>query len=156
MSFSSFSPMDIYSQPCWPQFSFPPSPTDTVASDLSYSPPPRTQSLHVFCNAPLIAPKPLPYHSPTFLQFDLLPSLDDDLSFPPYTQRPPKRKREDDSDSDRFVMHMHKRRAPNTSSFVPPRPPSVSSRHLHYHKGPNSRPHHHFGKPYHHPYHAQR
>ncbi|KAK7440189.1 hypothetical protein VKT23_017132 [Stygiomarasmius scandens] len=147
--------MDFYPQPCWPQFSFPPSPTDTVVSDLSYSPPPQTKSLHVFCDAPIIAPKPLPYHSPTFLQFDLLPSLDDNLSFPPYTQRPQKRKREDDLDtnsSDRFVMHMHKRRAPNTT-FIPPRPPSVSSRH---HRGANSRHHHHhFGK-HHHPYHAQR
>ncbi|KAF5391895.1 hypothetical protein D9757_001775 [Collybiopsis confluens] len=59
----------------------------------SSSPPP---SLHVICNAPLIAPKPLPYHSPTFLKFELLPDLDEDLSHPPYTQRPSKRKRQDE------------------------------------------------------------
>ncbi|KAF5372940.1 hypothetical protein D9758_001676 [Tetrapyrgos nigripes] len=96
----SFSFMDLYPQQCWPQFSFPPSPTDTIASDLWYSPPSRPQSLHVFCDAPLVAPKPLPYHSPTFLQFDLLPSLDENLSFPPYTRRPPKRKRTSDLESD--------------------------------------------------------
>ena len=54
------------------------------------SPPP----VHVVCTAPLVAPKPLPYHSPTFLQFDL-PDDDEDLSHPPYCSRPHKRKRQD-------------------------------------------------------------
>ncbi|KAJ6606521.1 hypothetical protein DFH09DRAFT_1299754 [Mycena vulgaris] len=65
----------------------PPSPTDTCTSFASSSagtPPPRTT--HVVCNAPLVAPIPLPYHSPTFLQFEL-PDLDEDLSYPPYTTR---------------------------------------------------------------------
>lgn len=48
--------------------------------------------MHVVCTAPLVAPKPLPYHSPTFLQFDL-PDDDEDLSHPPYVSRPHKRKR---------------------------------------------------------------
>lgn len=109
----------------------PPSPSDngsSASSELSFTPPPQPQSLHVICNAPLIAPKPLPYHSPTFLKFELLPELDEDLSHPPYTQRPSKRKREDCDESADFVLR--KRRAMGTSSTaLPPRPPSVSSRH---------------------------
>lgn len=105
----------------------PPSPSEngsTVSSDLSFTPPPRPQSLHVICNAPLIAPKPLPYHSPTFLKFELLPDLDEDLSHPPYTQRPSKRKREDNDESGDLILR--KRRA---LPSLPPRPPSVSSHH---------------------------
>ncbi|KIM57601.1 hypothetical protein SCLCIDRAFT_1219275 [Scleroderma citrinum Foug A] len=49
------------------------------------------------CDVPVLAPRPLPYHSPTFLQFDL-PDTDEDLSHPPYTHRPAKRKRTDDGD----------------------------------------------------------
>ncbi|KAL0947381.1 hypothetical protein HGRIS_013497 [Hohenbuehelia grisea] len=73
-------------------FNFPPpSPSGTSSSsyttDPSLSPSPQPQSIpHVVCNAPLVAPKPLPYHSPTFLQFDL-PDIDEDLSYPPYTLR---------------------------------------------------------------------
>ncbi|KAF8831685.1 hypothetical protein F5879DRAFT_951050 [Lentinula edodes] len=114
-----------------PNLEFPPSPSDngsSASSELSFTPPPQPQSLHVICNAPLIAPKPLPYHSPTFLKFELLPELDEDLSHPPYTQRPSKRKREDCDESADFVLR--KRRAMGTSSTaLPPRPPSVSSRH---------------------------
>ncbi|KAJ7445727.1 hypothetical protein B0H11DRAFT_2249280 [Mycena galericulata] len=80
----------------------PPSPTDTCASFASSSttgtPPPRTRTTHVVCNAPLVAPIPLPYHSPTFLQFEL-PDIDEDLSHPPYTRRAAaavKRKRTED------------------------------------------------------------
>ncbi|KAI8998758.1 hypothetical protein BD414DRAFT_407556 [Trametes punicea] len=68
-------------------------------SDLSPSP----QVAEVVCNAPLVAPIPLPYHSPTFLLYDL-PDEDEDLSHPPYTHRPHKRKRardEDDEDTSR-------------------------------------------------------
>ncbi|KAI0831171.1 hypothetical protein BC628DRAFT_1415712 [Trametes gibbosa] len=57
-------------------------------SDLSPSP----EVAEVVCNAPLVAPVPLPYHSPTFLMYDL-PDEDEDLSHPPYTHRPHKRKR---------------------------------------------------------------
>ena len=72
----------------------PSSPTDTcssVYSDISSSSP--LPSIHVVCNIPVIAPRPLPYHSPTFLQFDL-PDADADLSHPPYTRGPLKRKRD--------------------------------------------------------------
>ncbi|KAJ4488448.1 hypothetical protein J3R30DRAFT_3696224 [Lentinula aciculospora] len=113
-----------------PNLMFPPSPSDNgsaASSELSFTPPPQPQSLHVICNAPLIAPKPLPYHSPTFLKFELLPDLDEDLSHPPYTQRPSKRKREDYDEPADFVLR--KRRAmASSSSTLPPRPPSVSSR----------------------------
>lgn len=67
-------------------------------SDLSPSP----EVAEVVCNAPLVAPVPLPYHSPTFLMYDL-PDEDEDLSHPPYTHRPHKRKRarnETDSDAE--------------------------------------------------------
>lgn len=113
-----------------PIFVVPSSPSEngsSVSSDLSFTPPPQPQSLHVICNAPLIAPKPLPYHSPTFLKFELLPDLDEDLSHPPYTQRPSKRKREDSDESADLILR--KRRASGVPSALPPRPPSVSSRH---------------------------
>ncbi|KAI0807148.1 hypothetical protein C8Q74DRAFT_1362685 [Fomes fomentarius] len=64
-------------------------------SDLSPSP----EVAQVVCNAPLVAPIPLPYHSPTFLLYDL-PDDDEDLSHPPYTQRPHKRKRAHDDEDD--------------------------------------------------------
>lgn len=70
----------------------------TLDSESPASPP----AVHVVCNAPLVAPKPLPYHSPTFLQFDL-PDDDEDLSHPPYVSRPHKRKRpqhDEDGDED--------------------------------------------------------
>lgn len=71
--------------------------TSPAASDASSSssPPP----VHVVCTAPIVAPVPLPYHSPTFLQFDL-PDDDEDLSHPPYVSRPHKRKRTDDDEDD--------------------------------------------------------
>ncbi|KAG2360870.1 hypothetical protein BDR07DRAFT_1486536 [Suillus spraguei] len=84
---------------------FPPSPSETCSSfstDLSPSPEPVT--IRVVCDVPLQAPRPLPYHSPTFLKFDL-PDPDEDLSHPPYTHRPSKRKRDhnDDHDIDHHV-----------------------------------------------------
>ncbi|KAJ3761124.1 hypothetical protein EV361DRAFT_926799 [Lentinula raphanica] len=116
--------------PYVPNLVFPPSPSDNssaTSSEPSLTPPPQPQSLHVICNAPLIAPKPLPYHSPTFLKFELLPDLDEDLSHPPYTQRPSKRKREDCDQSADFVVR--KRHAIcSSSATLPPRPTSVSSR----------------------------
>ncbi|KIL00669.1 hypothetical protein PAXRUDRAFT_8055 [Paxillus rubicundulus Ve08.2h10] len=86
------------SAPRLPVLDFPPSPSDTCSStstDITSSPIPDT--IRVVCDVPLLAPRPLPYHSPTFLQFDL-PDTDEDLSHPPYTHRPSKRKREPDSD----------------------------------------------------------
>ena len=37
------------------------------------------------CDVPLVAPRPLPFTPPAFLQFECLPDEDEDLSFPPYT-----------------------------------------------------------------------
>ncbi|KAF9001915.1 hypothetical protein BDQ17DRAFT_1426205 [Cyathus striatus] len=83
------------------QPSYSSSPSDISSSSskessfLSTSSP---QPLHVICNAPLVAPIPLPYHSPSFLQFDL-PDIDQDLSQPPFTtRRRLKRKHVDDND----------------------------------------------------------
>lgn len=73
--------------------------TTSTDSDVSPQGSPTTSFVHVVCNAPLIAPVPLPYHSPTFLQFDL-PDDDEDLSHPPYVSRPHKRKRSDDGDEE--------------------------------------------------------
>lgn len=78
-----------------------PSQMSTASTDAEASPQcsPTPSFVHVVCNAPLIAPVPLPYHSPTFLQFDL-PDDDEDLSHPPYVSRPHKRKREDDEEEE--------------------------------------------------------
>ncbi|KIY69775.1 hypothetical protein CYLTODRAFT_409359 [Cylindrobasidium torrendii FP15055 ss-10] len=58
--------------------------------NYSYSPHTQpTDPTYAVCTAPLVAPKPLPYHSPTFLQFMHLPELDQDLSHPPYATREP-------------------------------------------------------------------
>jgi hypothetical protein len=111
----------------------PPSPSDTCSSastdfssPLSYSP--RPESLHVICNVPLLAPVPLPYHSPTFLQFDL-PDVDEDLSHPPYTQRCPssKRKRDFDDPANGDRVPQKRRSEDNTAKAV--RPGYVSKRH---------------------------
>ncbi|TFK29778.1 hypothetical protein FA15DRAFT_663039 [Coprinopsis marcescibilis] len=68
----------------------------------------------IVCDAPLVAPVPLPYHSPRFLQFDRLPDMDQDLSHPPYTHRHTSRKRKADvlqSDhNDQPPQHPSKRR----------------------------------------------
>ena len=63
-----------------------PSPSPTLTSSMPSTPPDPTPSpefIDVICNAPLVAPIPLPYLSPTFLQFHHhLPVADDDY-FPP-------------------------------------------------------------------------
>ncbi|KAG1790989.1 uncharacterized protein HD556DRAFT_1445755 [Suillus plorans] len=90
---------------------FPPSPSETCSSfstDLSPSPEPVT--LRVVCDVPLLAPRPLPYHSPTFLKFDL-PDPDQDLSHPPYTHRPSKRKRDLNDDHHRDHLRVKRRNA---------------------------------------------
>ncbi|ESK92879.1 hypothetical protein Moror_9082 [Moniliophthora roreri MCA 2997] len=102
--------------------------TPYTSPSYTFSSPPlhRTQTsvpLTVTCTAPLIAPKPLPYHSPTFLKFDLLPEIDEDLSYPPYCQRP-KRKRGEDGNEGAFVM---RKRSKDMACERPPRPPSVST-----------------------------
>ncbi|KAI0928842.1 hypothetical protein AcW1_005962 [Taiwanofungus camphoratus] len=73
---------------------FSPTPSDSSAASTDTHPSPAPDFTHVVCNAPLVAPVPLPYHSPKFLQYDL-PDDDEDLSHPPYTSRPHKRKREE-------------------------------------------------------------
>ncbi|KAI0341843.1 hypothetical protein BDW22DRAFT_1346116 [Trametopsis cervina] len=73
--------------------------TTTSASPSMSCDTPKPSVVHVICNAPLLAPKPLPYHSPTFLHFDL-PDDDEDLSHPPYVSRPHKRKRASDDDEE--------------------------------------------------------
>ncbi|KAF9262127.1 hypothetical protein L218DRAFT_447077 [Marasmius fiardii PR-910] len=121
-------------RPSSPQSDAGSSPSTSTASITPPLPPPRRpqQALHVICNAPIIAPKPLPYHSPTFLKFELLPDIEEDLSHPPYTQRPSKRKRENSDNSDDFVVR--KRRSIDV--VRPPRPPSV---HQHHHGRANHR-----------------
>ena len=97
----------------------PPSPTETCYSFASSStagtPPPRTT--HVVCNAPLVAPIPLPYHSPTFLQFEL-PDIDEDLSHPPYIRRQAavKRKRATDREDDNARPQKRRLSAPVAQS----------------------------------------
>ncbi|XP_006458261.1 hypothetical protein AGABI2DRAFT_115272 [Agaricus bisporus var. bisporus H97] len=76
--------------------------------------------IHVVCNAPLLAPVPLPYHSPTFLHFDL-PDIDQDLSRPPYVRQSPKRKRDPQDHLDTPPPKRH-------SAAVPP-PPRLHPRH---------------------------
>ncbi|KAK7023942.1 hypothetical protein R3P38DRAFT_1080213 [Favolaschia claudopus] len=128
----------------------PPSPTDTCSSFASSStagtPPPR--ATHVICNAPLVAPIPLPYHSPTFLQFEL-PDIDEDLSHPPYTRRQAavKRKRtvvdrEDDS------QRPQKRRQTVPELHVPSAPQ--------HHAGPRTRSSTRAALPYHNRYQLRR
>jgi hypothetical protein len=56
-------------------------------------PTPAPEFLQVVCNAPLLAPKPLPYRPPAFLDSFELPDPDEDLSRPPYTRSSSKRKR---------------------------------------------------------------
>jgi len=91
-----------------PDLTFPPSPaassTDSASSLSTPSPGPRSDPVRVVADVPLLAPRPLPYHSPTFLQFDLLPDVDDDLSHPPYTHRPAKRKRVEEPEFDPFAF----------------------------------------------------
>jgi hypothetical protein len=76
---------------------------------------PAPEFLHVVCNAPLLAPKPLPYRPPAFLDSFELPDPDEDLSHPPYTRTSSKRKRgrdaQDDGAPSSFVS---KRRATET------------------------------------------
>ncbi|KAF7359347.1 hypothetical protein MSAN_01277200 [Mycena sanguinolenta] len=110
----------------------PPSPTETCYSFASSStagtPPPRTT--HVVCNAPLVAPIPLPYHSPTFLQFEL-PDIDEDLSHPPYIRRQAavKRKRVAEREDDNARPQKRRLSAPMAQSaplqYTGPRTPTM-------------------------------
>ncbi|OCH87430.1 hypothetical protein OBBRIDRAFT_157726 [Obba rivulosa] len=86
-------------------------PSDTSSVSRDTESPPVPECVQVVCNAPLVAPVPLPYHSPTFLQFDL-PDDDEDLSHPPYVGRPHKRKREeaDEDEAENVAQLPAKRR----------------------------------------------
>ncbi|CCM02939.1 uncharacterized protein FIBRA_05054 [Fibroporia radiculosa] len=106
-----------------PAAGFSPTPSD-ASSVLSWDadPSPAPEFTHVVCNAPLVAPVPLPYHSPTFLQYDL-PDDDEDLSHPPYTRRPHKRKREEDqTDVDALGAVPAKRRSVGSAEIRAHRP----------------------------------
>lgn len=113
----------------------PPSPTDLSSNASESGPSPGPDFVHAVCNAPLVAPVPLPYHSPTFLQFDL-PDDDEDLSHPPYVSRPHKRKRESDDEDETSHQVIIKRQA-TPSSWVRRRsnwataPQSHSTSHSH-------------------------
>ncbi|KAF5387040.1 hypothetical protein D9615_001655 [Tricholomella constricta] len=120
-----------------PEFDFPPSPSDTSSTDMS---PP--QPVHVVCNAPLVAPIPLPYHPPTFLQFELLPDIDQDLSRPPYTRRSSKRKRESDEVSS-AKLASKKRSLPPSAPHPHRRISDTSSLRHHTTHGKRSRVHTH-------------
>ncbi|KXN90523.1 hypothetical protein AN958_04195 [Leucoagaricus sp. SymC.cos] len=103
----------------------PPSPSETcssVSTDAPLTPitRPRSAPLHVVCNAPLVAPIPLPYHSPTFLQFDL-PDIDEDLSRPPYIKQALKRKRAPDEQLDAVPA---KRPFLHRTQSIPSTPPT--------------------------------
>ena len=116
----------------------PPSPTDTsssATSDLSAPSPRPSPPQLVICNAPLVAPRPLPYHSPTFLQFDLLPDVDEDLSHPPYTKRASKRKRDDaDAESpDHCQPPQQRQKLRVVVPDYPPLQPLPSSRRRQWH-----------------------
>ncbi|TFK42739.1 hypothetical protein BDQ12DRAFT_719584 [Crucibulum laeve] len=91
-----------------PELYFPPSPSDRSSSSLSeFSQISYPQ--YVVCNAPLVAPIPLPYHSPTFLQFEL-PDSDQDLSHPPYTSRQSSKRKRDPEEQCEGVSTQSKRR----------------------------------------------
>jgi len=68
----------------------------STAAPVTHAP----EFLHVVCNAPLLAPKPLPYRPPAFLDNFELPDPDEDLSHPPYTRSSSKRKRTQDGQVD--------------------------------------------------------
>ena len=92
------------------------SPSDS-GSPMSTAAPltPAPEFLHVVCNAPLLAPKPLPYRPPAFLDSFELPDPDEDLSHPPYTRSSSKRKRVRDGQDDLVATSpTSKRRATET------------------------------------------
>ncbi|KAL5533204.1 hypothetical protein ACEPAF_4980 [Sanghuangporus sanghuang] len=68
------------------------------------------------CDVPLLAPRPLPFTPPAFLQFDCLPDEDEDLSFPPYTY------------SRRHLGHsIHQKQNPRKRPAPPPNTPAITS-----------------------------
>jgi hypothetical protein len=92
------------------------SPSDPGSPMSTAAPPtPTPEFLHVVCNAPLLAPKPLPYRPPAFIDNFELPDPDEDLSHPPYTRLSSKRKRAQDGQDDLATpSFVSKRRATET------------------------------------------
>ncbi|KAN0124076.1 hypothetical protein V8E52_002566 [Russula decolorans] len=92
------------------------SPSDAGSPMSTVAPPtPAPEFLHVVCNAPLLAPKPLPYRPPAFIDNFELPDPDEDLSHPPYTRSSSKRKRAQDGQDDLATTScVSKRRATET------------------------------------------
>lgn len=94
------------------------SPSSNPGSPMSTLAPPTPAPgfLQVVCNAPLLAPKPLPYRPPAFLDSFELPDPDEDLSRPPYTRSSSKRKRTHtrDGQEDLAPSLVSKRRATET------------------------------------------
>ncbi|KAI0282202.1 hypothetical protein BGY98DRAFT_956266 [Russula aff. rugulosa BPL654] len=92
------------------------SPSDPGSPMSTAAPPtPAPEFLHVVCNAPLLAPKPLPYRPPAFIDNFELPDPDEDLSHPPYTRSSSKRKRAQDGLDDlATASSVSKRRATET------------------------------------------
>jgi hypothetical protein len=78
---------------------------------------PAPEFLHVVCNAPLLAPKPLPYRPPAFLDSFELPDPDEDLSHPPYTRSSSKRKRARDAQDDLVATSSTAKRRATDSVF---------------------------------------
>ncbi|EMD38486.1 hypothetical protein CERSUDRAFT_113659 [Gelatoporia subvermispora B] len=106
-------------------------PSDTSSVSRDTESPPVPECVEVVCNAPLVAPVPLPYHSPTFLQFDL-PDDDEDLSHPPYVGRPHKRKREEaeEDEAENVAQLPAKRRLRADTSLRWQPPPGAQRAHL--------------------------
>ncbi|TEB35966.1 hypothetical protein FA13DRAFT_1727527 [Coprinellus micaceus] len=95
-----------------------------ASSSCSSSPAPDMFLDHpiVVCHAPLVSPIPLPFHSPRFLEFDLLPDIDEDLSHPPYTSRqsvPVSRKRKADPEHELAYPDPKRRTAAGTTVTQP-------------------------------------
>lgn len=119
-----------------PKLDLPPSPTDTSTSATSDRSAPSPRPQLVICDAPLVAPRPLPYHSPTFLQFDL-PDDNEDLSHPPYTKRASKRKRDEAESADSAAQPPQQRQKLRIAVPDYRAPPLPSSRRRHQHQQHN-------------------
>ncbi|TFL07710.1 hypothetical protein BDV98DRAFT_652599 [Pterulicium gracile] len=111
-----------------PELGFSPTPSEDYYSDVLPSPTGSPESqlsdmaeIHVVCNAPLVAPIPLPRHLPTLFSCEL-PDIDEDLSHPPY-MRPYKRKRasslHDTEHYHRLPIQNHTTAATSARSGIP-------------------------------------
>ncbi|THH20361.1 hypothetical protein EW146_g985 [Bondarzewia mesenterica] len=106
-----------------------PSAPNSPTSTDDAPPTPSPEFVHVVCNAPLVAPKPVVYRPSAVLQFQFeLPDPDEDLSHPPYTATRSKRKRtrEEHDDGQPSGRTYTKRRATETA-LRDLNPPSLAS-----------------------------